>query len=272
MTRRSDSLSIAVMVILMFSVWEGCGRDKIPVQAPPPPPPELVAPPNLIQVVGKAQFGSQCALGFFAPPSQVPLELWTCPIGLDPVELVEPLSPLVLQVDCKKKIMDLRGVDRSSVATTWEMMPDGSFYFKVDGGVAKLKDDGAGHKNCSIPLHANLWGKVDCKVRDQAVIQLEAVWWLGAQPEEPSPQVSPSPIVSSLPGSSPSSIPLPSVSPSPSLAFYIIPGLPNAPGEPNVEPSVDSTVASRGDAASGPVCKVPVGCFFHSATQINPCL
>ncbi|MEO7161514.1 MAG: hypothetical protein ABI041_01215 [Bdellovibrionia bacterium] len=248
-----------------------------------PPPPEPVVPSGLTQVRGTAQFGSQCPLGFYAPPTKVPLELWTCPIGLDPVELLEPLAPLVLQVDCKKRIMDLRGTDRSSQASTWEIMPDGSFYFKVDGGIAKLKNDGSGHKNCTIPLFANLWGKVDCAARDKAVVQLETVWWLGPQPEE-TPQTSPSPLLSPLPyptvsmtpspSSSPSEIPtpLPSSSPSPSAS-------PSVRHSFSVEPVFDSSVASPasgGGGASVPsgesTCHVPVGCFFHNKTQVNPCL
>jgi hypothetical protein len=291
MTRRSDLISIAAMLIFMFSAFEGCGRETLPVPAAPPPEPVLV-PSGLTKVIGKAQFGSQCPLGFYAPPSKVPLELWTCPIGLDPVELIEPLAPLVLQVDCNKKIMDLRGTERSSQASTWEIMPDGSFYFKVDGGVAKLKNDGSGHKNCTIPLNANLWGKVDCKVRDKAVVQLDAVWWLGPQPEEASPQSSPTPNPSLSPSPSPSLTPSPSSLPTPTSTSIATPIPSSSPSvahslsvessagpsaEPSVEPAVDSSVASPASGAGSSVpaentCQVPVGCFFHSATQINPCL
>jgi hypothetical protein len=292
----------------------GCGR----VYDPPAPilvPEPLPAPIGFTQVVGKAQFGSQCPLGFYAPPTQVPLELWTCPIGLDPVVLQEPLAPFVLQVDCKKKIMDIRGMDRSSSPSTWEIMPDGSFFFKVDGGTAKLSDDGSGHKNCSIPLFASLWGKVDCKARDQAVVDLETTWWLGSEPVVPTPQPSPTgsgfpvpSVSSSAPPSFPSVPNVPASSghlvaynevgfpprpaPGPGASFGPsfgpssgpLPGASSLPDSPNLSglPGLPAASLPESTAATAPsprpssggggiACQVPVGCFFHSTTQVNQC-
>ncbi len=204
----------------------GCGRGDLDSSLPISSNPPMEFSPGMTTVVGSAQFGSQCPYGSFSAPHEVPLELWSCPIGLPSVELVEPLQPLVLQADCKKKTLDIRGITpHSGAANTWEVMPDGSFYLIIDAGMAKLKNDGSGTLNCATPLTGNLWGKIDCTDRDKAKIHVETVWWLG-QPYQsviapfPYPSRTPYPGSSSTPTSTstPDSTPTPTLSPSPSLS------------------------------------------------------
>ncbi len=245
-----------------FLIFNSCGRNRA-IEMPSPSGQEMEGevPPGLTLVYGSARFGSQCPFGSYGSPQEVPIELWGCPLGLNSVELNESLQPLILQADCKKKTMDVRGVNRSQQSTTWEMMPDGTFYFSVDGGVARLKQDGAGNQNCQIPLAADMWGKVDCTDRDRAIVHVETIWWLGKSPHQvignpmptSTPRAEPSPGMSTppfpMPSTQPEINPFPEPRPTPSrLPVHIL-----APH------SVDNP------------CKVPSGCYFHNITKINQC-
>ena len=235
---------------LAFAFQLGCGqRDD-----------QSALPQGVIPVKGSAQFGSQCPYGSFVAPRAAPLELWSCPIG-DEVELTEPLQPMILQADCKKKTLDIRsGTNANSVPTTWEIMPDGTFALSIDAGVARLRNDGAGHSNCSIRLAADLWGKLDCKDRDKVDIYVETVWWLGktlspgaTPPARPpttgpgAPFPNPSPLPSALPSALPSGLPSgvpspwPSVQPTPSPSPL---PLPSGSPRPNPFPSWPSVFPS----------------------------
>lgn len=259
---------MSVGVFLLLSV-SGCGkgRGEQPSAAAPEPdqtPAPIEASPENFK--GAARFGGQCPYGTFAPTQEVPLELWNCPTGLPLVELKGPLEPLILQADCKKKTLDVRGPVRSLNATTWEVMPDGSFYFTLETGSAILKNDGAGHSNCSVPLSANFWGRIDCTDRDKAVIRIETVWWL-AKTTQPAPvphgtlRHSASGVLSSFDpppwAVSPSSSPTTSPTSFPSSRPSSFPS-----GSPSSIPSPRSTV---------PECKLPQGCYFHNITKMNQC-
>lgn len=135
-----------------------------------------VPPEGLVEIKGFAGFGSHCPYGMFSPPSPVPLEMYDCPIPQPSLELSEDLQPIVFQIDCKKRTIDLRGMRRDQESTSWEFMPDGSFRLTVDAGYAKFKDDQSGNVNCAAPLKADLWGMIDCTDRDNAKIKVETVW------------------------------------------------------------------------------------------------
>jgi len=174
----------ALIGIVLLGLTD-CGKTTEP---PPPPPsrtnlPSSADAPHEVKVEGHgARFGSQCPLGTYSDPVEVPILLWSCPIGRDSIALKEALQPMIFQMDCKKKTLDVRGDSHSGRASTWEVMPDGSFYFTMNAGKATLQDDGSGSSNCSIPLIADMWGKVDCSDQDKVTIRLETVWWLGKDP------------------------------------------------------------------------------------------
>jgi len=128
-------------------------------------------------VVGAASFRTSCPYGTISASKAARLELFDCPINAPSVELTEPLQRLVLLADCKKNTLIVRSEDRQ-IDTQWEVMPDGTFYFTLEAGNAKLKSDGSGTQNCVAPLTTEYWGKLDCKDRDRVRISLENVWWL----------------------------------------------------------------------------------------------
>jgi len=265
---------------------------------------------QLIPVSGKAQFGSQCPYGTFSQMQDAPLELVDCPVQLGSVQLNELLEPIVFQADCKKKVLDVRnGPGRSGKATTWELMPDGSFTFVMEAGSAKLKQDGAGTADCSTPLTAQIWGKVDCPEDlnspnlDKVTIRVETLWWLGktvADITGISPHTSPAATGTPVPYpySTGTSTPIPSRShsPTPSPSPFVSPSvrpspLPTSTGTPTMTPSgrpirfglaADSDpqpTATPSTAPSGPqepTCKLPApeinnGCYFHNISHINQC-
>lgn len=293
------------LAALCLFIW-GCGDQYHPSNletAPPlptnPPDPDSqepdATPSGRTDVIGSAQFGSQCPYGSFSPPQPVPLELWNCPNGLSAVELQESLPPIILQADCKLKTLSVRSMNGGFKPTAWEAMPDGSFYVAIDAGKAKLKDDGAGSKNCSTPMVAHLWGKMDCTDRDKAIIHVETVWWLNKTTDDPVtssplPSLVPSPSESRRgPGSGSSNStpsPVPSVSPNPSGSPSISPTAsphPSVSRPPVPTPSraphhhhhhlnnLIDPPSSIDPASSNSACQLPTGCHFHNITQINQC-
>jgi hypothetical protein len=274
---------IGIGALFSCILW-ACGGNsglESPQQSDPPSSPEEVeiTPPNRIEVRGSAQFGNQCPYGSFVPPTPAPLEMWDCPIGLSSVELTEPLAPLVLQADCKKKTLDIRSQDPSITPITWEVMPDGNFFFSMNAGYAKLKEDGAGHFNCASPVAADIWGKIDCKDRDKTTIRVETVWWLGKTLKEVSGTPSPLPDASPSPSGSPSSTPSGQPSGQPSAGPSSSPWPVFTPHpRPRPEPTPNPRRSNRprrpvtGDLTGGaPQCVLPTGCYLHNITQIDQC-
>lgn len=258
--KASHWLSVLGLAILV----QGCGSESTTAR----PEEQTSLPSNMKKVVGSARFGNQCPYGSVIPPQPVAIELYDCPLNVPQVELTKPLQSFILQVDCKKKTLDIRSDDRSVTPTSWEVMPDGNFYLTMNAGRAYLAEDGAGNKNCSTPLMADLWGKIDCQDRDQAKIKVQTVWWLDKTLQNPSlsplPSPSPSFSVSGSPGSSvPRVVPStrvsmsPSSSPSPGGSF--VPAT-----RPNSHPlSEPSTLDSS--------CQIPKGCYFHTIVEIGQC-
>lgn len=232
-------------------------------------------PSNMKKVIGSAKFGNQCPYGSVIPPQPVPLELYDCPLNVRQVELTKPLQSFILQVDCKKKTLDIRSDDRSVVPTSWEVMPDGNFYLSMNAGTAYLAEDGAGNKNCTTPLAADLWGKIDCQDRDKAKIRVQTVWWLDKTLQNPSLSPLPSPSVSAPGGplGSPPSRVVPSAgaSVSPSFSPSPVPSLipsPSASITPATRPHSNSLSES---STLGTSCQIPKGCYFHTIVEIGQC-
>lgn len=176
----SARLKIVVpSVITVILAAYGCGR---------PSEDAILRNDGGIPVTGVGGFGLQCPFGSINDPKAVKLQLWGCPLDLDTLTLTQPLKALYLSVDCKKKLMSIR-MENRTMDSLWEVMPDGSFYMTVDGGVAHLASTGGNRGACSTPLTAVLMGKVDCTDLDKAKIRLETVWKMG----QPAPAASPNP-------------------------------------------------------------------------------
>lgn len=190
------------IIPLFFFYALGCGKPT-PVTPPPPPPPEPPAPlpvpgiDEMVQVRGSAAFGNQCPYGIHTTPTPIDLELWGCPMKMNTIELLEPLQALMLKADCRKKEITVR-TERRGLDSPWEVMPDGSFSILIDGGTARIKDDGEGQVNCLTPLTASLSGKLDCSDPDpeKAKIPIEVVWWTGktVDPVDGTPNPEPLPV------------------------------------------------------------------------------
>lgn len=136
-------------------------------------------------VKGTIGIGSECAYGFTTRPKQFPLKMENCPIGRGSIELLQDLQSVYFQGDCGKNDLTVRirnpdGSPNPWNDSTWEVSPDGSFDFMVDGAFAELKSDGiGGHQNCVAPLRLEFEGWMDCSrtgnQRDKAVIHLSGV-------------------------------------------------------------------------------------------------
>jgi len=256
--------------IILF--WAGCGSPDRDVEAE-----------AFTTVNGNAIFGSQCPYGSLSKPQAAALNLWDCPLGLKTVDLAQPLRPIVLQADCKKKILVARTLD-GTLDTSWEVLPNGEFSFSIDGGYATLKDDGKGNAGCSVPLVADLSGKLDCSDRDKVKISVETVWWLDrvAPQPSPNPSLAPSPRPSNPNNPVATPIPVPSNIPThlPTRLPTITPTtLPTAPptARPTPAPTPRPTrpleffLMTPTKAPTGPKCGVPKGCYFYASTEINQC-
>ncbi|MCM2322253.1 MAG: hypothetical protein NDJ90_03220, partial [Oligoflexia bacterium] len=121
---RSGILGAVAALIASVLVLGGCGK-----------PSELAAAKRegLIPVTGAASFGTQCPFGTISPTAATRLQLWDCPIGLERLTLTEPLDPVYLSVDCKKRILTVRRANKT-YDTAWEVFPDGRLDITIDGG------------------------------------------------------------------------------------------------------------------------------------------
>lgn len=171
---------------------------------------------NILEVQGSGAFGSQCPHGFFSEPRPIPLEFITDqPPTLSLIELNEHLPAFTFQIDCIKMTLDVRKEGPPPELTTWEVMPDGNFYLTIQAGTAKLKKDFQQISNCSIPLQADMWGKIDCTDLDHPIMKIETVWWTGKSSSNPNPGPTHSPSPSPSPSGGESPLP-PTPNPSPS--------------------------------------------------------
>ncbi|MGK5089324.1 hypothetical protein WDW86_17370 [Bdellovibrionota bacterium FG-2] len=218
-------------------------------------------------VVGNAMLASQCPYGMSTQLVPVNLGLWDCPLEGKKIELSKPLRGMIIQADCYKKVIGIRTSD-GSLDTSWEVMPDGTFFVAVDGGTIDLKAD-ATREACSSPLTAEFWGKLTCADRDKVDITLHIDWsfqkFTGASPSpSPLPSTTPSAVPSTAPSTSPS--PGPSTSPSPSPIVS-----PSPRPTPHVFEFVIQPSEFTGEISSEKQCKLPSTCHLYTTTIMRQC-
>ena len=139
-------------------------------------------------VQGHAGFGNQCpALGNFVDPTPFDLNLYNCPIthNSQSLQLVKEPDSLILSADCVKKLVTARTPDRR-LDSLWEVLPDGTFAFTVDGGYVSV-DDGSGTP-CSTSVSLTISGSIDCHDHDHPSIRFEALYFMGKAPDHPRPE------------------------------------------------------------------------------------
>ncbi len=198
--------------------------------ASPDASPEPIVDDGYRAVVGSALLASQCPYGMSTQLVPVSLGLWDCPLEAKKIVLTKPLRGLVIQADCYKKVIGIRTSD-GTLDTSWEVMPDGTFFIAVDGGTIELNGDET-RAACSSPLTAEIWGKLGCLDRDKVDITLHIDWSLqkfvapsatpSASPSQ-TPISIPSVVPSTTPSTPPSTIPssTPSTSPSPRPTVHV---------------------------------------------------
>jgi hypothetical protein len=176
-------ITLAFLVTIESGV--GCGKPNDESQTKEPE----ISEGGMIPVVGNASFGSQCPYGSITNPRPATVGVWDCPVGLKKVELAEPPPALILQADCKKRILTVRSADQR-IDTAWEVMPDGTFSVTLDNLQLRLQSDGSGNSGCTAHLSTDLWGSLQCSDRDKVDIKFDTIWWLskGARPS-PTPGI-----------------------------------------------------------------------------------
>jgi hypothetical protein len=136
---------------------------------------------------GIAGFGIQCPYGYVEEPTAAPLDLSDCP-GAQ-ITLSQALEPIILSADCRGKNLTARTSDRT-VDSTFEAMPDGSFFLEMPAGYALLNN------GCKIPVVADMAGVMNCGALtannyDQVDISIDAVWKTAPTPAPSSGFVAP---------------------------------------------------------------------------------
>jgi len=135
---------------------------------------------DYIAVDGGFGFISQCPYGSMSSPEYVRGGLWACPLGADSVQLSTPPPELILQADCRKRLLTVRKVDRT-LDSTWEVSPDGSFdiFFDFSAPIVLSRDQrNAGP--CQAQATLELSGKLDCADPDKVVFQVDTHWNLSS--------------------------------------------------------------------------------------------
>jgi hypothetical protein len=123
---------------------------------------------------GVAGFGVQCPYGNVEEPHGVQLDSSSCPVQGGRVQLSAPLQSIILQADCKSRLVTARTGDRTFDGT-FEAAPDGTFSFTMNNaGYATLKN------GCKVPLSAQLTGFMKCNGSganfDRADINVDSTW------------------------------------------------------------------------------------------------
>jgi hypothetical protein len=123
---------------------------------------------------GVAGFGVQCPYGNVEEPHGVQLDSASCPVSGGRVQLSAPLQSIILQADCKNRLITARTGDRTFDGT-FEAAPDGTFSFTMgSAGYAVLKS------GCKVPLSADVSGFMKCNGAgpnsDKADINVDTVW------------------------------------------------------------------------------------------------
>jgi hypothetical protein len=253
---------------------------------------------GVVSVHGAEGFSTQCPSGTIEPVTAVNnMGLYDCPIGVDKVDLDQPLTPIYLQADCKKKVIVARTFDKT-IDTEWEMMPNNTFYFTLqlessgedNRERAVLRSDGnGGHSDCTALLTSAYDGDVDCTNPDKPVIHFETTMWpnrapVPAQSSRPVPTNSASPMPTSSPTSiaPPSGFGVPTGRPTGgSTSTPTLPGFPTpvvtSTGGPmpnpfgNGDPFSNPTHRPRARSAFSAIsvgetnlCRLPQSCYFYT--------
>jgi hypothetical protein len=117
---------------------------------------------------------AQCPSGYMGNPQGISLSGEECPADIPSFELAQAISPMVFGVDCKRKIITIRSLDRV-IDTAWELMPDNSFWVGFEGYTWKFISPNSAGTSCETKMLTDVWGRVSCPSieSDQADIQIE---------------------------------------------------------------------------------------------------
>lgn len=172
--------SLPAMKIRLLRTWMVSGFISLSVVACGKGlPNESTSDGTSTPVLGAAGIGTQCGLeGSVRQPTPQRLALWDCPLPITEVELTQAPPPIVVMADCQKKLFTVRNLTQSAgtrTDVTWEVNPDNTFNFTMDGGMIRLKTDGSGNDNCYTQLSMNMAGNLVCTGdRDKVTINFDS--------------------------------------------------------------------------------------------------
>jgi hypothetical protein len=271
--RVNDTLKVAGVLGLLLA-GNSCARVQDPLipegvsyseptnATETPSPDESESPPEdpgYLPVSGEFRFGSVCPLGNLSDPESAAAGLWDCEAsGLESLRLKSPAPIILMQADCRKRLVTVRVRDLD-FEVTWQVLPDGRFSIPLERRPQLLfAEDGSGMGECAVESLLTLSGEIQCDKPDQPKIRFDSVWLLN--PPEPAPapvpSVSPSAAPSPAPSSQPSSMPSmqPSTAPSP---------IPSA--SPIAGPRRDFRVVVNR------ACRFERSCFLHAPHRLEQC-
>jgi hypothetical protein len=147
---------------------------------------------DYIPVEGSFSFMNQCPFGNLGSPTRVKGGLWNCPLGSDPIGLLKSPPELLLQGDCRKRLLTVRtfaqapegpggSVPRPDWDTTWELRPDGTFSIEWEQSVPLiLSRDSAnaepGAAPCGVAALLRLSGQLVCDDPDRPLLKIDTHW------------------------------------------------------------------------------------------------
>ena len=158
---RSGILPRCIPYLSLFAmILSGCGKPSdLPSTSP--------------VILGDLGITTQCPAGYLGAPQVIPLQIQDCATGVYPIELGESLSPFIFGVDCARKVITIRTLDQK-LDSTWEMMPDNSFWISLTTLTWSLREGGKNRPNCNTPMDTQIWGNANCEgVQDQAELRFE---------------------------------------------------------------------------------------------------
>ncbi len=235
-----------------------------PATSPESPAPSESGTPEedsgYLPVSGEFRFGTVCPLGNLSDPESVAGGLWDCGApGLDSLKLKSPAPIILMQADCRKRLLTVR-VRELDFEVTWQVLPDGRFSIPLEKRPQLLfSEDGSGMGECAVEALLTLSGEIQCDKPDQPKIRFDSVWLLNPPPAQavsPSPSASPSAMPSPLPSTSPSTQP----SASPSIV-------------PSPRPSASPSLSARGEfrVQTNRACRFESSCFLHAPHRLEQC-
>jgi hypothetical protein len=229
-----------------------------------------------ISVNGAEGFSTQCPSGTIEPVTPITnMQLYNCPIGVDTLQLTQPLEPIYLQADCQKKTITARTLDKR-IESAWETMPNNSFYFTLGMGTdgqdnrlrASLASDGSGgHSNCTTPLTVAIDGSMDCTNPDKPIIHFETTMWPHLKPN-PVQSSRPVPIVTPGPTATgpvePSGTPTPVASGGPIHFPWPFPSATTTPDPHHTHHLLSVTGMPAAATTNANQCNLPESCYIYT--------